>query len=205
MSGIFDIEVRFFRFVIKLMNLVLLNVLWVIFSIPIITMGAATSAVYYVTLKMAADEEGYILKSFLKAFKENLRQGIAVEAIFLICGIIIIADIRFFLLSSSMFAYAFAAIFAIGMVVYVFMLIFAFPLMAKFNNSTVGTVRNSVIMSLRHLPTSIALTVLLVIMLYGVYVSVPLMIMFPVIGVSGYAYITSILLRDIFEKYHTER
>ena len=200
MANLFDIDNRFFRYVAKLTDLVLLNILWVIFSIPIITMGAATSAVYYVTLKMVKDEEGYIIRSFWKGFKQNLKQGIIIEVILLISGIILLGDIRYFLVSKNIFSYLFISIFVIGLIIYTFTLIFVFPIIAKFNNTVSETLRNAVVISLNNPLVSISMTVLLIVMLYGFYVSVPIMVIFPLIAVSGYAYIGSILFRDIFER-----
>ena len=190
---------RFFRFTTKVSNLFLLNILWIIFSTPIITMGAATSAVYYVTLKMVKNEEGYIIKDFWYAFRQNLKQGIMIEFVLLVGGVILLGDIWYFLHLGNIFGYIFAAIFSIGLTIYVLTLIFIFPLLAKYSNTVFGTLKNAVLMSLTHLPSSIALAVLLIIMLYGFYVSVHLMIIFSVIGASGYAYFGSILFRSIFE------
>lgn len=201
MAGIFDVDNRFFRFVTKITNLLLLNILWTIFSLPVITMGAATSAVYYVTLKMVRNEEGYIIKSFWKAFRQNLKQGIIIEVILLVCGVVLLSDIRFFLLMGGTMGYIAAAIFSISVVIYVFAMIFIFPLVAKYSNTISGNLKNAVIMPLKHLPTSISMAILLIVMLYGVYTSIPLMVIFPLIGVSGYAYVGSILFRSIFEKY----
>ena len=199
--NLFDIDNRFFRFVSKLTNIILLNILWLIFSIPIITTGAATSAVYYVTLKMVRDEEGYIIKDFLKAFKQNFKQGVILEFVLLLVGIILYADIRFFWLHESMFSYFFIIILAIVCVLYIFTLIYIFPITARYSNKLSLNLKNAVIMSLKNLKISIVMTVLLIVMLYGFYVSVPIMIIFPFIAVSGYAYVGSILFRGIFEKY----
>jgi uncharacterized membrane protein YesL len=197
MTAIFD--GRIFRFAAKVSNLFLLNILWLIFSIPIITMGAATSAVYYITLKMVKNEEGYIIKDFWYAFRQNLKQGIMIEFVLLVGGVILLGDIWYFLHLGNIFGYIFAAIFSIGLTIYVLTLIFIFPLLAKYSNTVFGTLKNAVLMSLTHLPSSIALAVLLIIMLYGFYVSVHLMIIFTVVGASGYAYFGSILFRSIFE------
>lgn len=197
MTAIFD--GRFFRLATKVSNLFLLNILWIIFSIPIITMGAATSAVYYVTLKMVKNEDGYIIESFWIAFRQNLKQGIVIEFVLLIGGVILLGDIWYFLHMGNIFGYILAGIFSIGLTVYVLTLIFTFPLLAKYSNSVSGTLKNAVLMSLTHLPSSIAMAVLLIIMLYGFYVSVHLMIIFSLIGASGFAYFGSILFRNIFE------
>jgi uncharacterized membrane protein YesL len=164
-------------------------------------MGAATSAVYYVTLKMAKDEEGYIIKNFWKGFKQNFKQGIIIEFILLTIGIVLYADIRYFLLNGSIFAYFFVAVLVIASIIYVFTLIFVFPIIAWFNNTISGALKSAVIMPLKHLSASIWMTILLAVMLYGFYTSVPLMVIYPFIAVSGYAFIGSIIFRGIFNKY----
>jgi uncharacterized membrane protein YesL len=190
---------RFFRFATKVSQLFLLNILWIIFSIPIITIGAATSAVYYVTLKMVKNEDGYIIEGFWNAFRQNLKQGILIECVLLVGGVILIGDIWYFLQMGNTIGFIIAGIFSMGLTIYVLTVIFTFPLLAKFSNTVLGTLKNALLMSLTHLPSSIAMAVLLLIMMYGFYVSVPLMIIFSVIGVSGYAYFGSILFRNIFD------
>lgn len=162
----------------KVSNLFLLNILWIIFSTPIITMKFATSAVYYVTLKMVKNEEGYIIKSFWTAFRQNLKQGIIIEFVLLIGGVILLGDIWYFLHMANIFGYILAGIFSIGLTIYVLTIIFTFPLLAKYSNTVSGTLKNAVLMSLKNLPSSFAMAVLLIIMLYGFYVSVHLMIIF---------------------------
>ena len=57
-------------------KLLKLNFLWLLFSLPIVTIGASTAAAFSVTLKMVDEREGYIAKQFWTAFQGNLKQGI---------------------------------------------------------------------------------------------------------------------------------
>ncbi|UKI17362.1 MAG: YesL family protein [Ruminococcus sp.] len=59
--------------------------MWLVFSLPIVTIGASTIAACSVTLHMAEDTEGHAAKDFLKAFKANIKQGIPMTFITLIC------------------------------------------------------------------------------------------------------------------------
>ena len=74
-SGIFNYDNPVWRFIGKFFDVLILNVLWTVVSIPIFTAGAATTAVYYVLLKLVRDEEGSTVKSFFKSFKENFKQA----------------------------------------------------------------------------------------------------------------------------------
>ena len=97
LSGIFNYDNPFWRFIGKLCDVMILNVLWVLCSIPVVTMGASTTAVYYVTLKLVRDEEGPTIRSFFKSFKENFRQATIIWLIMLAAGCLLGFDLYFFL------------------------------------------------------------------------------------------------------------
>lgn len=61
---IFNADNKFFGFMGKAADLIILNILFVVCSLPIVTIGASVTAMYYVTLKMIKNEESYISRSF---------------------------------------------------------------------------------------------------------------------------------------------
>ena len=65
LQGLFNYDNPVWRFIGKLGDLIVLNILWTICSIPIFTIGASTTAVYYVTLKLVRDEDDSTIKAFL--------------------------------------------------------------------------------------------------------------------------------------------
>ena len=71
MGRIFDMDNKFFRFMSKVADLCILNIICVVCCIPVITAGASITAMYYVTLKMVRNEEAYIIRSFFKSFKQT--------------------------------------------------------------------------------------------------------------------------------------
>lgn len=75
MSGFFSVDGGLYRFLTRFWDLVRLNFLWLVFSLLIVTIGASTVAAYSVAMKMVDDEEGYVARSFVSAFKANLKQG----------------------------------------------------------------------------------------------------------------------------------
>ena len=72
----FSPEGGLYRFITRFWDIVKLSVLWIVFSLPIVTIGPATIAVFSVTMKMIDEAEGYVAHQFVKAFKANLRNGI---------------------------------------------------------------------------------------------------------------------------------
>ena len=76
------------RALTKICDMICLNVIWLICCIPIVTIGASTTALYSVLLKMVKNEEGYIFRSFFKAFKENFRQSTVIWLLFVLVSVI---------------------------------------------------------------------------------------------------------------------
>ena len=74
-------------FLSRVADILILNVLTLIFSIPLITIGAATTAAHYTALKMRR-EEGHVLSCFWKSFKMNLKQSTGIWLIFAVYGLL---------------------------------------------------------------------------------------------------------------------
>ena len=70
----------------RIFDMMCLNVLWLVCSLPIFTIGASTTAMYTVMLKVVKNEEGYIVKGFFKAFKENFKKSTIIWLILLVIG-----------------------------------------------------------------------------------------------------------------------
>lgn len=73
--GFFDVDGKLAQVISRIFDLIKLNLLCLIFSLPVITAGAGLTAAWYNLLKMARNEESYIGKSYWKAFKTNFRQA----------------------------------------------------------------------------------------------------------------------------------
>lgn len=96
LQGIFNYDNPVWRFIGKLGDLIILNILWIVCSIPVFTAGASTTAVYYVTLKLVRDEEDSTIRSFFRSFKSNFRQATGIWLIMLAAGIVLGFDFWFF-------------------------------------------------------------------------------------------------------------
>lgn len=76
MNDIFKLDAPIFTILSKFCDLLILSILWTIFSIPLITIGPASSALYHTIHKSFFKNEGYVASTFWKSFKTNLKQGI---------------------------------------------------------------------------------------------------------------------------------
>lgn len=201
MNALFNLDNGFFRFMGKVCDMILLDILTLILCIPIVTIGPALTALYYVTLKIVRDEEGYVFKSFFKSFLQNFKQGFLLELIVAAAAVILYFDIGVVynwmaqdgsvLIRLLFYALVGLALLSVVTVVYIF------PILAKFDNPVKKVLLNSVMMAVRHLPNSIFMVVVIVAAGISVYIY-PIMIFF-VIGLA--AFINSFVMRRIFDNY----
>lgn len=90
--GLFDIDGKLMKILGRIVEMMELGVLFLITSIPIITIGASLSACYTLTFQMAKNEEGYVLKPYLKAFKANFKKATVLWLIMLFIGVILLGN-----------------------------------------------------------------------------------------------------------------
>lgn len=156
----FGVDSPLYKFLSKLLDVIRLNFLWIIFSIPIITMGASTVAAMSVALKMADDEEGYIGRSFLKAFKENWKQGTLLWLITAAAVYAIYLDFQFFeALEGNPMIFLIVGI--ASTILAVSALLYAYPLSARYENTLFRTINNSIEISRRYFGRTLMLVVVL--------------------------------------------
>lgn len=141
------------QFITKIVYSVYLNILWFMCCIPVVTAGAATTALYYVTLKMAKNEEGGITKSFFKAFKENFKQSTIVWLILLALGIVLGIDgyVLWHMRFENAFWTVITAIFLVAAAAYLIVVMYIFTLMARFDNTIFAMFKNSLFIGMRFL------------------------------------------------------
>ena len=81
----FDLDNVVWRTIDKIGKIFLLNLLWLICSLPVFTIGASTTALIYTSMKLS-DNEGYWHQNFFSSFKENFKQATALFFIYLAAG-----------------------------------------------------------------------------------------------------------------------
>ena len=201
MRKFLSLDSPFMIFLSNLTDVVILNVLCLICCIPIVTIGPSVTAMHYVTLKMAREEEGYVFKSFFKAFKENFKQSFIAWIIFLGITVVFLLDYRILKVSGMGDNKVFLII--IG-AIYLFVCLttmYIFPLLSRFENSLKQTVKNAFFMSILHIFKTIVMAIIYIIPFVLVPLHYNLILAFLIIGLSGPAYINSFIWKSIFKKY----
>lgn len=209
MNRIFNMDNKFFTFMGRIADLIILNLLCIVCCIPIVTIGPAITAMFYVTMKMVRNEESYIVKGFFHSFKENFRQGIIINIIVLAAFIMLSLDISLVrAMEGTMYKvlfYIFLVLLFLSMLVYLYI----YPVLAKFYNTIRRTFINAFLMSIRHLPYSILMIVIslvpfAILFIPSFRVQSFLIMLFILMGGATIAYINSCFLVKIFDKYIPE-
>lgn len=200
MNGLFSINSPLWNLMNKAIHFLWLSILWFVCSIPVVTVGASTTALYHVMLKYARDEEGYITSSFFHGFRQNVKQATIIWGILLVISIILGIDFILYYRSGQTGALSllFMTLFFSLLLALLLMNIYVYAVLAKFRNSTGHIIKNSLIMALSHWPSGIAMLMLsLLILALGFLAFPPILFLAP----AGICYVNSKFLVRIFDKY----
>lgn len=202
MGRLFDADNAFFRFMSRVADALILNLFFLVTSLPIVTIGASYTALYYYCTKAVGNEEGYLWKSYWKSFKTNFVQGFLMEAFFAIVGIILYVDIKYVygrVAMSESFLWRFLFFILIGLVVLAIVtFIYAFPLLSRFDNKTLLIIRNAAFMSIRHMGYTVPLLLILGLAVFIGWLMFPVS-MFFIVG--AWVYISSFFLYKVIDRY----
>jgi len=176
-----------------------LNLVFLLCCLPIVTIGPAAAALGQVMSDELRGEYKYIFRSYFRHFKEMLLQGILTELLFGSCLAVLVYALAFWYSISSPAAAAAFTVTLLAAVVVSCAMIYAFPLMARFQNSFRQTIRNAFHLSLAHPGCSLLLLLLRVFLVSLLYLfPVPSRIFMLVIGFSALSFSTMYILERIF-------
>lgn len=192
-----------YKLIQGLWNFIKLNFLWMLFSLPIITLGGATIAAFDVCMRMLDGEDGYVGQDFVASFRKNFKVGIPYGLLFLLCCYVVWLDFSLFeqiegnpviLLIAGMVA---AFIFLLSF-------LYAFALQARYENTLIRTLKNSVDISVRYfVRTLILLVTIAVLILLFFWSTFTLMIGF-LVGPVCVMYSISSYARIFFKEIEQE-
>ena len=200
----FGIDNPFFAFMGRVGDILILNILFVITSIPIVTTGMSLSAMYRVTLRMARKESNYVAKEYFRACREEWKKSTVIWLIMLVSGGVLVFDVA---VGKDMWNALNAAV---GALIFIWGMLFTyvFAVQARFENTVKNIFKNALYMAVRHFPFTVIMMVLNAIpalcILFG---SMTMALATPIYVVAGFAVtarINSIFLSRIFRRYAQE-
>lgn len=196
----FDYDSPLMQFLTKVANLMIINGLTILCCLPIVTIGAALTAAHYMCMKMVRNEDGPIVKGYFKSFKESFKQATPVWLILLVIILILLGDYLIIYHSGITFPYWFKVALAAVAFIGLFEWIMVFPVMGKFYNTPLRTLKNALIISIAKFPVTLVLIVLngifIFLMIYAIQV-LPLVLLF---GITVPAYVGAMMLNKYFKK-----
>ena len=187
--GIFDADGRLARFLNALGNLIVLNILTLICSLPIITIGTSMTALYTMTMRMARNEESSIIRGYFRAFHNNFKQSTIFWGIG--GGLIVFMLFDIWLLQSVKGNFGLE-------------LIHIFAVQARFENTMKNTAKNALLFCVGHFPQAILMLTVTLLPVILLSVSYRFISVNFLIGISGPAYLAGWYFKSIFKAYENE-
>lgn len=188
-----------------LWDLMVVNWLWFLCSLPVVTIGPATCALYSVTLKLARDEPVYPAKEFFLAIRNNFVPALLMGLLSIAILVVACGDLFFALQISGFLQTLYLIIGILATSVCLTIVSFAFALQAMFENPLKKQLANAVKLAFLAPGKTISLwmvTILPILLIVAVPLNVvaPLGFLYLILGASGPAYLNSRTLRGIFDK-----
>lgn len=192
------------RFLTKVADMMILNILFLVTCIPIFTIGASVTALHYVTLRIVSGEDGSISKDYFRSFRQNFRQATIIWLILMAFALLLTYDVHLVWSGDGYISTAVKVMTVIACAALVMILLYVFAILAKFNNSVWGTIRNAVAISLAAFPKTLSMFML-------VFASAALtfytettirwgLLFWLTVGFSAVTYFNSVLLKKTFDK-----
>lgn len=198
---LFSLDSPLMQALSKVADLLLLNVLTLICCLPVVTIGASLTAMNYMALKIVRNEECYIARGFFKSFRENFKQATLIWLILLLATVILAAD--FLIMRGSEdtgFGRVLWGVISAAAIMVAFTMIYVFPVLAKFDNTVLKTLKNAFMMSLMKFPKTIIMLVAYAVppvLFFMVVSAMPLCLLF---GLSVPAWISAKLYNKFFKQ-----
>jgi uncharacterized membrane protein YesL len=185
----------------RLVDVIILSLLTLLCCLPIVTIGAAFTALYYVLLKMVRDTDTGIVRTYFKGFKDNFFKS---TILWLILAVILtILSLDFFLLNNVAVNYA-DVVRIILLIISALLLMIAnyiFPMQAQFENTVFGTIKYSFFVCMMNLPRSILLLLILLCPILILLFFPETIYFLPIFCIGAVPYLQTEILVRVFEKY----
>ena len=199
MGELFNLDNKFFQGINKVVDCICLSFLWAILCIPVITAGASTTALYYTVNKVIRNNRGYIWHEFWHAFRSNFKQATIIQLILIaLYGVMGIDCYVMYQFAKAGAAYGgLYIVFGVFMIFVTMWVLYLFPYMARFENTTKHIMKNAALIALGNIGKTFLLFVLFAAAVLAAYIFLPAVVILPAI----YMLLASFLLEKIFQKY----
>jgi uncharacterized membrane protein YesL len=205
MDKFFDSNNPIMRFLSRLVDLAVLNIITLLYCVPVITAGGALTAMNYVLLHLVREDETYVISMFRKSFRENFKQGILEGLVVLAVAGVTAVDMWGFHRAESRMATLMMIVITIVAVFIFVTCIYMFALQSRYENKVSTTILNAVRLMVTNLPRTIAMIVIWLIwavILVYLHKAAPTVFLF--FGLTFPGFLCTMLYNRIFEKLESE-
>ena len=152
MRWLFDIENPVMRYIIKIFDCMCLSLLWLVCCLPVVTAGAATTALYATVYRYIRKGEGYLFRTFTGAFWENWKRSTLVWLVMLAAGILLGVDALVFrtLAIQGQLAGKLYWLILLLAGLWITWMVYAFAYCARFHGGVKDALRGSLLLMLLH-------------------------------------------------------
>ncbi len=185
----------------KITDLILINVYTTLLCIPVITGGAAITALHHMSLKIVRNEQSGVTKEYFASFKRNFKQATLIWLIVLLAIVLLVGDLLIISFSGLPFTKLLKILFLVVTFILAFIYMFIFPVLARFDNTIKNTIKNSILIGILHFPKTILMMVvgaipILVLSFPQLLRLLPVVLLF---GFSGPSWVSAKLYNKYFK------
>lgn len=207
---LFDPDSPIMSFLARVADLVILNVLWLLCCLPVVTAGASTTAMYHVVRHLQEESISSVTRDFFRSFKSDFRQATPVYLLLLIPTAAVVMNAWILSAQSSDVVPVYVrAIWMVSALMLTFVVSFVYPVMAYFDDTVWKTLRTAAVLAVAKLPRTVLISAINLLPIIMLFVSLPfflrISIFWLLIGGSLTAYLNMLILRPVFKKIIDER
>lgn len=200
-GNLFSMDNPVWKYLGRIWDAVWLTILWAVFCLPVITIGASTTALMYVALKIMKDEEGNVTRQFVDTFKLNFKQATIVWLIVALIGVVLGVNLWFYYQLDNSFGKIFFIVLLVFTYVFLMVLHYIFAVLARFDNTVRNLFALSFLISVKNFGwTLLMITVTVCILAVGIFAFAPLL----AAGAGIIALADAWILNHIFDAYIAE-
>ena len=200
LDRMFNYENPVWQFMGRIADLMILNAMALIFSIPIITIGASWTALYYCTVKIVRKEDTYVWKEFWNSFKSNFKQATIIWLILIPFLAILFVDVLMWYNDPTLLPKVLKVTTVIVICIVLAITICVFPILSHFDNTTRNTLKNAFLVSMINIPYTLYFMFLLFLPIVIVWIDLRFMMLDMLMGISLPALLASFGWSRIFKK-----
>ena len=206
---LFSPDSKFMRFMSTLGDLMLLNFIFLLCSVPVVTIGASITALYTVVFRMVREKDSRsVVVQFFRSFRQNFRRATLLWLLLLPAGGVLALDLWLFSVVTGVMRWL-SILFLLLMVLVLFTAGYAFPLLSQFENGVKGTLKNALFLSLAYLPRTLSVTALnllpFVLLYCNLYLFLYVGFLWIFLYFSAAAYLNARTLEQVFAPFREQK